>query len=281
MLAINFIGDGLRDALDPRQRIVIDVNVLVGGSPRRRPARGEYGLDAALARAGTRTAFAAALVASRAGASVSTRGRQRRGPACGRQLDDGVQLWPVATLNPVQYLDWPRELERVLAAGAVGLRFFPELQGWTVHAEAFRRHRPGGARAVSAAGAGHALRRRERDRRGNGRIWRRRWCWLGGHYTQLGDCLAAMERWPHLYLETSRLAQFRGVETVVRDVGAERLLFGSGAPARPVQAALNAVLAADISDAERRRFWQATPAACSGLLDGDASTYRGRPGRQV
>ena len=43
------------------------------------------------------------------------------------------------------------------------------------------------------------------------------WCSLGGHYTQLGDCLAALERWPHLYLETSRLAQFRGVETVVRD----------------------------------------------------------------
>jgi hypothetical protein len=75
---------------------------------------------------------------------------------------------------------------------------------------------------------------------------------LGGHYTQLGDCLAAMERWPHLYLETSRLAQFRGVETVVRSVGAERLLFGSGAPARPIQAALNAVLLADIAEAERR-----------------------------
>ena len=57
----------------------------------------------------------------------------------------------------------------------------------------------------------------------------------GGHYTQLGDCLAALERWPHLYLETSRLAQFRGVETVVRAVGAQRLLFGSDAPARPIQ----------------------------------------------
>jgi predicted TIM-barrel fold metal-dependent hydrolase len=74
---------------------------------------------------------------------------------------------------------------------------------------------------------------------------------LGGHYTQLGDCLAAMQRWPHLYLETSRLAQFRGVQTVVRSVGAERLLFGSGAPSRPIQAPLNAVLMADISDADR------------------------------
>jgi predicted TIM-barrel fold metal-dependent hydrolase len=75
---------------------------------------------------------------------------------------------------------------------------------------------------------------------------------VGGHYTQLGDCLAAVARWPHLYLETSRLAQFRGIETVVRTVGAERLLFGSAAPIRPIQAPLNAVLTADISDADKR-----------------------------
>jgi predicted TIM-barrel fold metal-dependent hydrolase len=151
----------------------------------------------------------------------------------------------------VQYLDWPAELERVLAHGVVGLRFFPDLQGWSVTTQAFaavvgavRGRCPllipvthyGDASAIGAAtehlGAPVVL--------------------LGGHYTQLGDCLAAMQRWPHLYLETSRLAQFRGVETVVRCVGADRLVFGSGAPARPVAAALNAVLAADVRDAERR-----------------------------
>jgi predicted TIM-barrel fold metal-dependent hydrolase len=67
----------------------------------------------------------------------------------------------------------------------------------------------------------------------------------------LGDCLAALERWPHLYLETSRLAQFRGVETVVRGVGAQRLLFGSAAPSRPVQAMLNAVVTAEIPDEDK------------------------------
>ena len=89
---------------------------------------------------------------------------------------------------------------------------------------------------------------------------------LGGHYTQLGDCLAALERWPHLYLETSRLAQFRGVETVVRAVGAQRLLFGTDAPARPIQAPLNAMLTADI-DADDKRA----------ILGGNASRLFGLP----
>jgi len=159
-----------------------------------------------------------------------------------------TELLPVATLNPVQYLDWPAELERVGAAGAVALRFFPDAQGWSVHSEAFQVMRRriavplllpvgtfGDATAIGAATHGH------------GAV-----VLVGAHYTQLGDCLAALERWPHLYLETSRLAHFRAVETVVRSVGADRLLFGSGAPTRPIQAALNMVFAARIGVSDKR-----------------------------
>jgi uncharacterized protein len=69
---------------------------------------------------------------------------------------------------------------------------------------------------------------------------------------QFGDCIAAVERWPHLFVETSRLAHFQAVESVVRAVGADRILFGSGSPERSIQAALNTVLTADISDQDRR-----------------------------
>jgi predicted TIM-barrel fold metal-dependent hydrolase len=156
----------------------------------------------------------------------------------------------VATLNPVQYLDWPAELERALAGGAVAIRLFPDVQRWSVNSEAFqeivsalRGRRPllvpvstfGDATAIGAAT--HHL---------DAPV-----VLLGAHYTQLADCLAAMRRWPHLHLETSRLAQFRGVKTVVQEVGAERILFGSGAPTRPIQAALNAVLTAEITESQR------------------------------
>jgi predicted TIM-barrel fold metal-dependent hydrolase len=237
---------------------VIDVNVLTGGPP-----AGDYGLEAA-----TRALWAhgvrAGLVASRTGGVY----RHEVGNDVvmgGAGERSGVELWPVATLNPVQYLDWPAELERILAAGVVALRFFPEVQGWPVTTEAFAAMaralrgrcpilipvtRSGDATAIGAA-------TQELDTPV---------VLLGGHYTQLGDCLAAMQRWSHLYLETSRLAQFRGVATVVRNIGVERLLFGSGAPARPVQASLNAVLDAAISDTERRA-----------ILGGNASRLFGLP----
>jgi predicted TIM-barrel fold metal-dependent hydrolase len=241
---------------------VIDVSVLIGGGPRAQPAS-DYGLDAATRELASHH-VAAGLVASRSGAAYRHEVGNDLVITSGGSTN-GVQVWPVATLNPVQYLEWPGELERVLAAGVVGLRFFPETQGWSVRdaafgamAKAVRGRCPllvpvtryGDASAIGAATEGFET----------------PVVLVGGHYTQLGDCLAAMERWPQLHLETSRLAQFRGVETVVRGVGGDRLLFGSGAAARPVQAALNAVLAADIGEVERRA-----------ILGGNASRLFGLP----
>ncbi len=157
-------------------------------------------------------------------------------------------LLPVGTVNPMQYLDWSAELERVQAAGAVALRLFPDVQRWTVRSEALcaiaKRVRVPLLVAVSRFGDASAI--------GAATEGCEAVVLVGAHYTQVGDCLAALERWPHLYLETSRLAHFRAIETVVKAVGFERVLFGSGAPGRPVQAALNAVLSARIGDDEKR-----------------------------
>src|SRR5207302_4926550 len=72
-----------------------------------------------------------ALAASRAGATYRVRiANDETLSQAG--VHNGVRLYPVGTLNPVEYLDWPAELERVLAAGAVALRFYPEVQRWSV-----------------------------------------------------------------------------------------------------------------------------------------------------
>jgi predicted TIM-barrel fold metal-dependent hydrolase len=238
---------------------VIDVSSLIGGSPQLVPAA-EYDLPAAV-RELAQHAIPAALVAARDVRHEVANDRVLT--AAGSH--GGTRLYPMATLNPVQYLDWRAELERVLSAGAVGIRFFPDEQRWSVLSEAFRAivaaiagrcpllvpvSRFGDASAIGAATADF-----------DGPV-----VLVGGHYTQLGDCLAALERWPNIQLETSRLAQFRGVETVVRTVGARRLLFGSGAPARPIQASLNAVLSADISEPDKRL-----------ILAGNASRLFGLP----
>jgi predicted TIM-barrel fold metal-dependent hydrolase len=231
---------------------VIDVSVLAAASSVEATVGDltRHGVDQALiaARSGLayRTRVANDLVLSQAGAR------------------DGVTLLPVATLNPVEYLDWPTELERVLAAGTVGVRFHPEQQKWSVASEAFRSM----ARAirgrcpllVPVTRFGDASAIGEATYQADAPV-----ILLGGHYTQLGDCLAALQRWPHLYLETSSLGQFRGIATVVREVGAERLLFGSATPTRPIQAPLNAVLTASISEREQRAILADNAARLFGL----------------
>jgi predicted TIM-barrel fold metal-dependent hydrolase len=184
--------------------------------------------------------------------SVRTARHERANDIVFAAADD--ELLPVATLNPMQYLDWPSELERALRSGAKALRVYPDQQGWPVESEAFRaivRRARNVPLLVPVRSFGDAS-RIARATEGHEQV-----VLVGAHYSQLGDCLAALERWPQLYLETSRLAHFRAIETITRSVGAERLLFGSGAPAQPVQAALNVVLTAHISDAEKRAILSA------------------------
>jgi len=88
---------------------------------------------------------------------------------------------------------------------------------------------------------------------------------VGAHYTHITDDLAAAERWPHLHLESSRLAHFAAIETAVRRIGAERLLLGTGAPDRPPAAPVNAILAAEIPDDAKRAILGGNAARLLGL----------------
>ena len=70
---------------------------------------------------------------------------------------------------------------------------------------------------------------------------------LGAHYTHIVDDLAAAVRHPHLHLETSAMAHFRAIETAVRTIGHERVLLGTGSPARAAASPIGAVLASSVS----------------------------------
>ena len=134
---------------------VIDVNVLIGGSPRHVPAA-EYGLDAARRELATH-GVQVGLAASRTGGGY----RQEVGNdvvlhAAG--AGDGVQLWPVATLNPVQYLEWPARAGACAGWWSSWLAVLSGRAGLASARRGFSRHRAGAAGPLSAAGAGHALR---------------------------------------------------------------------------------------------------------------------------
>ena len=93
---------------------------------------------------------------------------------------------------------------------------------------------------------------------------------VGHHYDYSVENLAAAKRFEHLHLETSRMAHLDAVTVAVRELGAERVLYGTGAPIRAMQSALNAILQAQISDDEKRL-----------VLGGNAQRLFGLPAEPV
>ena len=76
----------------------------------------------------------------------------------------------------------------------------------------------------------------------------------GWHYDNSVDTLAAARRHEHLHLDTSRAAHLGAIEVAVREIGAERVLLGTGAPLRATQSSLNAILTARIPDEAKRQI---------------------------
>jgi len=72
------------------------------------------------------------------------------------------------------------------------------------------------------------------------------------NYTSTRVTLPILERCPNLYLEISYFTLHRGVELITRLFGAERLIFGTGAPVSNPGLALALVRYANVSDADRR-----------------------------
>lgn len=163
------------------------------------------------------------------------------------------QIVPVCTLDVRDVGGWERELERCLRRGFRALRFFPGIQRWPVSSALFRRV------MERLAGSGLCLLFSITEE--HGKAWD---CaeqiarataasglpviFTDHFYTDLGEIIAVMQEYPHIYAETNLLSSVGVVEVLAQQVGADRLLYGSGAPGRPMQRALNIVLEADLSD---------------------------------
>ena len=93
---------------------------------------------------------------------------------------------------------------------------------------------------------------------------------VGTHYGNVVDTLAAATRYGHLYIETSSMAHLAAIETAVREVGAERVLLGTGAPRRAIRSSLNAIAVAKITDDAKRDIAAGNAARLFGLTAGPA-----------
>jgi len=105
---------------------------------------------------------------------------------------------------------------------------------------------------------------------------------VGTHYDNAVDVLAAARRFEHLHLDTSRMAHLGGIEIAVGQIGAERVLLGTGAPLRAIRSSLNAIALARISNDARRAILGGNAARLFGLsAEGIAVPEVQRPARAI
>lgn len=164
---------------------------------------------------------------------------------------EDARLIPVATYNPLQFFGHDGAALRPRSEGFRMVRFFPALQGWPTHfaplASILRRLEPEAVTVmVDVAGPGDATALVAAIGRDHAPLI------LGGITERtLAEAVALLHAHDDLYMETSRLLASGAVALAVERLGAERVLYGSGAPSRPMAAALAAVNLADISEQDR------------------------------
>lgn len=178
---------------------------------------------------------------------------------------EAESLKPVATVNPLAYFGGEGPAMQFTEEGFKLVRFFPASQGWPIRFAPFRlllqtladrdipvmvaTPEPGMATDVAdvAASCGCRVVLSEVSERG------------------ISEAIAILRAHPSFYVETSGLTAAGALKLVVAGVGAERVLYGSAAPARPIGSALAVVRHSGLSDADQEAILGGNARALFGL----------------
>lgn len=162
------------------------------------------------------------------------------------------QIIPVATVDLRKYFGGKHIVARLRDQGFAALRLFPDLQGWPLQYEPFHAILAELAHTqmpliLPAAGLG-AITQAARLAEPHGVPL----ILSGVNYSHLAEALAVMQRSKTVFVETSLLDTPDGYELFVREVGADRLLFGSNAPLHYFSSAFLTLQRAQISPTDKR-----------------------------
>ena len=232
--------DGKRQA----SRGVIDVNVEIG--PASRPS--EAGVIDDVLTAKARHGIRVALIRERTAITVGTTyGRERLEMA----IAADPSLVAVAAVSVSAFGSLVRELHAWTSAGAKAIWIEPG-DRWSAMSESASRT----LRAAASFGLPLLVPDRNAgDAETVGALTAALGVpviLVGVHYARYAATFGALDRYPHLCIETSALATNQAIATAVARIGAERVLFGSGMPRRTPASPVNAVLFADLSDDDKR-----------------------------
>ncbi len=164
---------------------------------------------------------------------------------------ENSRLLPVATLNPQSYFGGDGPWTRFGADGFKLVRFFPGPQGWNPEYAAFgaaldamRDQKLPIMVDVPAAGVASGFARLLEN-------YPAAVILAGVDVDTLAECVALLRTHAHFVIESSRLLASGAIKLVADSVGAARVLYGSGATARPMAASLRAVRYSGCSDADQ------------------------------
>jgi len=140
------------------------------------------------------------------------------------------QLIPVATIDPRRYIGCVEEVDKRADQGFKIVRFFPELQGWSVEGALFEKilARMGErnlAAMFSMGPSGNASRLMRMARPYGVPI-----ILADVSYGGLSEAVAVARSYDRTYIESNKLNTPDAVEFIASEVGPERILFGSRSP---------------------------------------------------
>jgi predicted TIM-barrel fold metal-dependent hydrolase len=222
--------------------MLIDINASFGG----RESIQRFDVES-LEKQLERTPISLAFVHSHEGVFDQRSANEHVGGLCA----DRPRWRPAAVIHPRDTFVWREEVSRSLAAGVRLFRIYPDKSGWPFDSVF------GDLIVESMAGTGGAL---LIDATTPGLS-----SWVAARaadtgvpliftevrYFPLTELLPLAQRVTNVYIETSRLTSPNGIEHCVAALGAERLLYGSGACRYPAWVAWQTLERARISSGQR------------------------------
>ncbi|CAN5719163.1 hypothetical protein BH23CHL4_BH23CHL4_26510 [soil metagenome] len=173
---------------------------------------------------------------------------QRQGNAHTRLACDERARWrPVAVLNPRDTFVWRDDLGECLTAGIKVFRISPVRGAWpfdSIFGDRLLEElaNTGAALLIDATTPGLPSRIVERAADTNLPL-----IFTEARYFPLSELIPLAQRFPNVYIETSRLTSPNGIALCVEEIGASRLIYGSGACRYPAWVAWQTLQRAPIS----------------------------------
>lgn len=146
------------------------------------------------------------------------------------------KLWPVATINPNQYFGLSEEVDRIVENDIRLVRFFPVEQEWSINQRHFQKL----LKKLSDTDLSLMIPSTESITSiGNiaAGISNKIIIETVRAYPSLAELFVVAQENPNIYIETHLIGSTDFVEVLVKEVGQDRIIFGSGSPLHSISSA--------------------------------------------